>query len=191
MIRLVENDRKSDLVFSSSKGLPSQLTWKLDQALPGRHTLHLYGAFSSEQASILIHARKGHCCLNEHLFCVGAVEETKCCCGIDKKTVRHVLCICALGVAQQRTLRLSLAIDGVTYHTYSVNEESVQTQNWEKCYMKRETFRKLTSRSLKLRLITYKRQAGSYTSLEKDKLVERRTYTRCTRCETRQRISCV
>jgi hypothetical protein len=118
MIRLVENDRKSDLVLSSSEGLPSQFTWKLDQALPGRHTLHSYGAFSSEQALILIHARTGHCCLNKHLFCVGTVEEAKCRCGIDNKTVRHVLCICALGVAQQRTPRLSLAIDGVTYHTY-------------------------------------------------------------------------
>jgi len=61
VIRLVENDWKSELTLFDFEGLPAQYTWKLDQALPGQHTLRLYGAFSSEQASILIQARKGHC----------------------------------------------------------------------------------------------------------------------------------
>jgi hypothetical protein len=95
-MRLVENDRKSDLVLSSSEGLPGQFAWKLDQALPGRHTLHTSGAFSSERASILIEARTGHCGLNQHLSHIGTVEEAKCRCGIDNETVCHVLCICAL-----------------------------------------------------------------------------------------------
>jgi hypothetical protein len=41
VIRLVENDRKSDLTILDSEGLPGQYTWKLKQALPGQHTLRL------------------------------------------------------------------------------------------------------------------------------------------------------
>jgi ribonuclease HI len=41
VIRLVENDRKSDLTIFDSEGLPGQYTWKLNQALPGQHTLRL------------------------------------------------------------------------------------------------------------------------------------------------------
>ena len=96
MIRLVENDRKSDLTLFDSEGLPGQYTWKLDQALPGRHTLRLYGVFSSEQASILIQARTGHCCLNQYLSRIGIIEEAKCLYGIDDETVRYVLYICPL-----------------------------------------------------------------------------------------------
>jgi len=105
MIRLVENDRKSDLVPSSSEGLPGQLTWKLDQALPRRHTLRLYGAFSSEQASILIQARTGHCRLNQYMSHIGKIEKVKCCCGIDDETIRHVLCVCPLWAIQRKTLQ--------------------------------------------------------------------------------------
>jgi hypothetical protein len=54
VIRLVENDRKGDLILFDSKGLPGQYTWKLDQALLEKHTPCLYRAFSSQQASILI-----------------------------------------------------------------------------------------------------------------------------------------
>jgi ribonuclease HI len=105
VIRLVENDRKSDLTLFDSEGLPGQYTWKLDQALPGRHTLRLYGAFSSEQASILIQARTGHCRLNQYLSRIGVVEEAKCPCGIDDETVRHILCVCPLWAVQRKTLQ--------------------------------------------------------------------------------------
>ena len=105
MIRLVENDRRSDLTFFDSEGLPSQYTWKLDQALLGRHTLRLYRAFSSEQASILIQARTGHCRLNQYLSRIGIVEEAKCSCGIDDETVRHVLLVCPLWNVQRKTLQ--------------------------------------------------------------------------------------
>jgi len=47
-IRLVENDQKSDLTLFESEGLPGECTWKLNQALPGQHTLRLCRAFSSE-----------------------------------------------------------------------------------------------------------------------------------------------
>jgi hypothetical protein len=105
VIRLAENDRKSDLTLFDSEGLPGQYTWKLDQALPGRHTLRLYGAFSSEQASILIQARTGHCRLNQYLSRIGVVEEAKCPCGTDDETVRHVLCVCPLWAVQRKTLQ--------------------------------------------------------------------------------------
>jgi ribonuclease HI len=105
VIRLVENDRKGDLTIFDSEGLPSQYTWKLDQALPGQHTLRLYGAFSSEQASILIQARTGHCRLNQYLSRIGVVEEAKCPCGTDDETVRHVLCVCPLWAIQRKTLQ--------------------------------------------------------------------------------------
>jgi hypothetical protein len=96
VIRLVENDRKSDLTLFDSESLPGKYTWKLDQALPGQHTLRLYGAFSSEQASILIQARTRYCRLNQYQSRIGIVEEAKCPCGTDDETVRHVLCVCLL-----------------------------------------------------------------------------------------------
>jgi hypothetical protein len=105
VIRLVENDRKSDLTLFDSEGLPGQYTWKLDQALPGQHTLRLYGAFSSEQASILIQARTGHCRLNQYLSRIGIVEEAKCPCGTDDETVPHVLYVCPLWATQRKTLQ--------------------------------------------------------------------------------------
>ena len=106
MIRLIEDDRKSESALSSSESLLGQYTWKLDQALPGRHTLRLYGAFSSEQASILIQARTGHCRLNQYLSRIGIAEEAKCRCGIDDETVRHVLCVCPLWAVQRMTLQV-------------------------------------------------------------------------------------
>jgi ribonuclease HI len=105
VIRLIENDRKSDLALFNPEGLPGQYTWKLDQALPGRHTLRLYGALTSEQASILIQARTGHCRLNQYLSRLGVVEEAKCRCGIDDETIRHILCVCPLWAIQRRVLQ--------------------------------------------------------------------------------------
>lgn len=106
MIRLVEDDRKSDLTLFDSEGLPGQYAWKLDQALPGQHTLRLYGAFSSEQDSIPLQARTGHCRLSQYLSRIGIVEEAKCPCGTDDETVRHVLCVCLLWAIQRKTLQI-------------------------------------------------------------------------------------
>jgi len=105
VIRLLENDRKSDLTLFDSEGLPGQYTWKLDQAILRKHTLRLYGAFSSELASILIQARTGHCRLNQYLSCIGIVEEAKCPCGTDDETVRHILCVYLLWAIQRKTLQ--------------------------------------------------------------------------------------
>jgi ribonuclease HI len=105
VVRLIEEDRKSDSARFSSEGLPGQYTWKLDQALPGRHTLRLYGALTSEQASILIQARTGHCRLNQYLSRIGVVEEARCRCGNDDETIRHILYVCSLWAVQRKTLR--------------------------------------------------------------------------------------
>jgi hypothetical protein len=64
-----------------------------------------HGRFSSEQASILIQARTGHCHLNQYLSRVGIVEEAKCPYGTDDETVRHVLCVCPLWAVQRKTLQ--------------------------------------------------------------------------------------
>jgi hypothetical protein len=67
--------------------------------------LRLYGALTSEQASILIQARTGYYQLNQYLSCLGLVEEAKCHYGIDNETVCYVLYVCLLWVTQRRTLQ--------------------------------------------------------------------------------------
>jgi hypothetical protein len=86
--------------------MPGQYTWKLDQALPGRHTLRLYGAFTSEQASILIQARTGHCRLNQYLSRIGVVNNPKCLYGLNDETISHILCVCPLWVEHREVLRV-------------------------------------------------------------------------------------
>jgi hypothetical protein len=105
LIKSIAHDRKCNSDQLDPEGLPGQFTWKPDQALPGRHTLRLYGAFTSEQASILIQARTGHCRLNQYLSRIGVVDDAKCSCGIDDETIRHILCVCPLWAEQRKTLR--------------------------------------------------------------------------------------
>jgi ribonuclease HI len=57
VIRLIEQDQAADSNHLDLDSLSGQYTWKLDQALPGRSALRLYGALTSDQASILIQAR--------------------------------------------------------------------------------------------------------------------------------------
>jgi hypothetical protein len=105
LMKAIEQDRKRDSDNVDPEGIPGQYTWKLDQALPGHHTLRLYGAFTSEQVSILIQARTGHCRLNQYLSRIGVVDEAKCSCRIDDETIRHILCVCPLWAEQRKTLR--------------------------------------------------------------------------------------
>jgi ribonuclease HI len=67
VIRLINRDRSEDPNPFDTTRLPGQYTWKLDQALPGKHTLQLYGSLTSDQASILIQARTAHYRLNQYL----------------------------------------------------------------------------------------------------------------------------
>jgi hypothetical protein len=79
VIRLINRDRSEDPTPFDTTRLPGQYTWKLDQALPGKHTLQLYGSLTSDQASILIQARTGHCRLNQYLSRAGLVDDAKFC----------------------------------------------------------------------------------------------------------------
>jgi hypothetical protein len=74
IIRLIDRDRSDNPTPFGSTGLAGQYTWKMDQALPGKHTLRLYRALTSDQAATLVQARTGHCRLNRYLAMIGLVE---------------------------------------------------------------------------------------------------------------------
>jgi hypothetical protein len=75
VIRLINRDRSEGPNPFDTTRLPGQYTWKMDQALPGKHTLQLYGSLTSDQASILIQARTGHCRLNQYLSRAGLSDD--------------------------------------------------------------------------------------------------------------------
>jgi hypothetical protein len=90
--------------FDTTK-LPGQYMWKMDKALPGKHTLYLYRSFTSDQTAILIQARTGHCRLNQYLSRIGLVDEAKCSCGDDEETIRHLILSCPRWTVERRELR--------------------------------------------------------------------------------------
>jgi ribonuclease HI len=49
--REVEGEKQKE---RPNRKTPGQHTWRIDKALPGKHTLGLYGALTSDQTSILI-----------------------------------------------------------------------------------------------------------------------------------------
>jgi ribonuclease HI len=69
-------------------------TQRLDGALPGKHTLKLYGALNADQASVLVQARTNHTHLRSHLARIGAERSARCECGQENETVEHVLVRC-------------------------------------------------------------------------------------------------
>jgi hypothetical protein len=77
----------------------------MDQALPGKHTLRLYGALTSDQAATLIQARTGHCRLNRYLARIGSVESALCECERGEETIRHVILSCVRWAEERRELR--------------------------------------------------------------------------------------
>lgn len=79
-----------------------QYTWSIDQSLPSHHTKSLYGALSSNEASLLIQCRTNHSYLGSYLFRVGAQETSQCSCGQDLETVKHVLFACPKWQAQRQ-----------------------------------------------------------------------------------------
>jgi ribonuclease HI len=105
VIRLINRDRSEDPNPFDTTRLPGQYTWKLDQALPGKHTLQLYGSLTSDQASILIQARTGHCRLNQYLSRAGLVDDAKCGCRDDDETIKHILLVCPRWTAKRGELR--------------------------------------------------------------------------------------
>ena len=105
VIRLINRDRSDNLTPFDSLGLAGQYTWKMDQALPGTHTLRLYGSLTSDQSAILIQARIGHCRLNQYLSRGCLVESALCECGQGEETIRHVILSCPQLAEERKELR--------------------------------------------------------------------------------------
>jgi len=105
VIRLINRDRSEDPTLFDTTRLPGQYTWKMDQALPGKHTLQMYKSLISDQAAILIQARTGHCKWNQYLSRTGVVDEARCSCGFDEETIRHLLLSCPRWTDERRKLR--------------------------------------------------------------------------------------
>jgi hypothetical protein len=105
VIRLIDRDRSDNPTLFHSTGLAGQYTLKMDQALPGKHTLRLYGALTSDQTAILIQARSGHCRLNRYLARIGLAESALCECERGEETIRHVTLSCARWVEEREELQ--------------------------------------------------------------------------------------
>jgi hypothetical protein len=103
--RLINRDRSDDPTPFDSTELAGQYTWKTDQALPGKHTLRLFGALTSDQAATLIQARAGHCRLNRYLARIGLVESALCECERGEETIRHVILSCIRWAEERKELR--------------------------------------------------------------------------------------
>ncbi|KAM0721336.1 hypothetical protein Q7P37_003040 [Cladosporium fusiforme] len=94
VVQLINRDRSEDPTPFDATQLAGQYTWKMDQALPGKHTLKLYGSLTSEQAAILIQARTGHCRLNQYLSRGGLVDTALCECRQADETIKHLILSC-------------------------------------------------------------------------------------------------
>jgi len=94
VIQLINRDRSENPTPFDTTQLAGQYTWKMDQALPGKHTLRLYRSLTSEQAAILIQARTGHCRLNQYLSRGRLVDSPFCGCGQAEETVKHLILSC-------------------------------------------------------------------------------------------------
>jgi hypothetical protein len=105
VIRLINRDRSEDSTPFDTTRLPGQYRWKMDQALPGKHTLQMYKFLTSNQAAILIQARTGHCRLDQYLSRTGVVDEARCSCEHDEETIRHLLLSCPRWTDERRELR--------------------------------------------------------------------------------------
>jgi hypothetical protein len=105
VIRLINLDRGDSPTPFDSTGLAGQYTWEVDQAIPGKHTLRLYGALTSDQAATLIQARTGHCRLNRYLARIGLVDSALCECERGEETIRHVILSCARWAEERKELR--------------------------------------------------------------------------------------
>jgi hypothetical protein len=101
-IRLINEGRSKDLTALDTTSIPGRYTWKMDQALPGKLTLQLYGSLTSDQTSILMEARMRHCRLNQYLARGGTVDSADCECGNDKEVVRNVVLSCSRWAERRR-----------------------------------------------------------------------------------------
>ena len=80
-------------------------TYTLDGALPGKHTLQLYGPLSREDAGILAQARTGHTHLNEYRARIKQAESALCDCDGGVESVKHVILQCPTWTTARQRLR--------------------------------------------------------------------------------------
>jgi hypothetical protein len=102
---LIDKERSKKLHLSEDDVQVKYYTWKMDRAWSGKHTLRLYGALSSDEASILVQARTEHCGLNACLFRKKLADSPTCECGRGDETVRHVLLHCERWAEARKALR--------------------------------------------------------------------------------------
>lgn len=105
VLRLIDRERSKKLHVSEEDFRVRYYTWKMDRAWSGRHTLRLYGALSSDEASILVQARTGHCGLNACLFRKKLADSPTCECGRGDETVLHALLHCERWAEAREILR--------------------------------------------------------------------------------------
>jgi len=74
---LINWDRSENPTPFDTSMLPGQYTWRMDQALPEKHILQLYGSLTLDQTLILIQAKTGYCWLNQYLSQAGIVYKAK------------------------------------------------------------------------------------------------------------------
>ena len=80
-------------------------TYAIDSALPGKHTLRLYGPLSREDAGILAQARTGHTHLNEYRARIKQADSALCDCNGGVESVKHVILQCPTWTIARQRLR--------------------------------------------------------------------------------------
>jgi hypothetical protein len=104
VIALINKDIDDKGPKLSNRKMPGQHTWRVDQTLPGKHTLGLYGSLTSDQTATLIQARTGYCQLNRSLFSKRLKDSARCGCGRGDETIEHVPLICPIWTEERRIL---------------------------------------------------------------------------------------
>jgi hypothetical protein len=105
VLHLVKAERAKNLYMNEDNVCVKYYTWMMGKAWSGRHTLRLYGALFSDEASILVQARMEHCGLNAYLFRKKLADSSACECGRGDKTMLHVLLRCDRYVGARKALR--------------------------------------------------------------------------------------
>jgi len=104
----LETDTLKQAISHNSETLRPPLfgkyTWKLDGALPGKHTRKLYDSLDRQQAAVLVQARTGHNHLIAYRARIRAAESALCSCGKGADTVQHLLLWCPIWKEQREAL---------------------------------------------------------------------------------------
>lgn len=106
VLRVVKAEREKNVDLHEDDARVKHYTRKMDKAWSGKHTLRLYGALTSNEASILVQARTERCGLNACLFSKKKLAGSPTCeCGRGDETVRHVLLHYERYAKARKTLR--------------------------------------------------------------------------------------